>query len=1365
MSSQTRRASRLARACAATLCTAVVSIGLPLLSSEWQPSSADTPFTINGLVYRDDNGDGVKNLFAGDPPQPEPGLPGIEVKITPDSGEIVSATTRADGTFAANIASSNSYSSYRIEVLDPTNLYTDSVAGPFNATTVQFLRRGGSAVTVVQALDVGVVDRRFYTNADVSCFDSLLTSSTGTRDYVHSFGPPDNASGLGTPLKPSVAVPDTPWQTDTFGTGSLPLENALGLTTGPDGDIWVTSETDAIVRRYSSAGVLKTIYFTNELKAPSGIRFGPDGLLYVADNSHYSLPGTAGGHNRIWRLDPEKHASIFDTTGWEQFTSFETFNYNEIHPKPYLGMAFRNDGFMYVVADALGLQNANSRVLQLHGPGHEAAGTRTGMEWILPHRTKGLEIGPDNIIYVAASTNTAGGIYRIDPAVPDTSTLVINMAAASHASFGPDGDMYVVNGHGNGGSNTRRGMVIRYNGPLKPQPFAEAAHPIYISNSVVNGAPDGYTQVAPRMLVWKLKDTACASLQVPIDLGNRVWSDEDDDGIQDPGEPGISSVTVTAFKPGGIQVGTTTTDANGNWHIPITGDQIVHTGSYEIRFSGPILESASATPTGLGANALLDSNVVTDSAPSPDVHKITFTMDKIGMSPEMHSLDAGFNLPPLGIGGNLFSDSDNNGLLEADGPLDGWPVEVWDSTGTTKYASVLSDAAGFYEVQGLSAGDYIIRIPNSHTEGKYLSSSGNPATPLSGIYEPAADPDNNTDNVDDGTHFSDPAYTQTLPITLTGGEEPTTDGDDANSNLTADFGFVLQSGVGNRIWCDDDDDGLFDYGEPAPQEIITAQLLNTSNAVVATTSSNDDGSYIFDSVTPATYRLQFVIPTGYGVTTQNVSSNAYDTADSDPDSTGLTGTFDITQEIPTNLTIDLGLQCASVGNLVFNDADDDGTKDDGEVGIAGIDVALLNGDAVVDSATTDVNGAYGFYGLAAGDYTVQIPSHELYDGTATGFVSSVGYPAQGSGTIFEPAPDPDPLDIDTDNDDSGSTDWTTTTTASLAVSVEIGEANASIDFGLYNPALVGPSTRFVTTFAGSGATGNTNPGADASPTSVAISSPFGVAVGSDATVYISNGSYISEVKNGYIKRLATIGGAYNFGNTSLAIFGNYLYVTVSSSIFNVCKINRVDLSLTTYPRSLDLWSGTSTCTESGADGPVGSASWVGIGGIAFDSAGNAFVTETTSGKVRKITPEGNVSTIISGLGTLSDIAIDPSSDYDLYVAETSNDKRVLKYDLSQSPITTPTTLHTDATTYGAGFGLAVHYGAAYHSRYFFADIRRFALDTTSYAGTYNSRAFSGDGGPATAAKFSYLGHIAFGPDGTLYIADAGNNRVRKVYVP
>jgi sugar lactone lactonase YvrE len=50
---------------------------------------------------------------------------------------------------------------------------------------------------------------------------------------------------------------------------------------------------------------------------------------------------------------------------------------------------------------------------------------------------------------------------------------------------------------------------------------------------------------------------------------------------------------------------------------------------------------------------------------------------------------------------------------------------------------------------------------------------------------------------------------------------------------------------------------------------------------------------------------------------------------------------------------------------------------------------------------------------------------------------------------------------------------------------------------------------------------------------------------------------------------------------------------------------------------------------------------------------------------------------------------------------------------------------------------------------------------TTIAGT-GSAGFSGDGGPATAAQLYGPSAVAIASDGTVYIADSGNNRVRKI---
>jgi len=66
------------------------------------------------------------------------------------------------------------------------------------------------------------------------------------------------------------------------------------------------------------------------------------------------------------------------------------------------------------------------------------------------------------------------------------------------------------------------------------------------------------------------------------DLGDSVFLDDDQDGIQDPGESGVSGVTVNLYDAFGNLVATTTTGSNGNYLF-----EDVIPGDYTVEFIPP----------------------------------------------------------------------------------------------------------------------------------------------------------------------------------------------------------------------------------------------------------------------------------------------------------------------------------------------------------------------------------------------------------------------------------------------------------------------------------------------------------------------------------------------------------------------------------------------------------------------------------------------------------------------------------------------------------------------------------------------------------------------------------------------------------
>gem|GEM_PF-763427 len=67
-----------------------------------------------------------------------------------------------------------------------------------------------------------------------------------------------------------------------------------------------------------------------------------------------------------------------------------------------------------------------------------------------------------------------------------------------------------------------------------------------------------------------LGDLEMMCVQAPVQVGNRVWTDTNGNGIQDGGETGINTVTVEIWSTGNLLLGRTTTDANGEWYINFT---------------------------------------------------------------------------------------------------------------------------------------------------------------------------------------------------------------------------------------------------------------------------------------------------------------------------------------------------------------------------------------------------------------------------------------------------------------------------------------------------------------------------------------------------------------------------------------------------------------------------------------------------------------------------------------------------------------------------------------------------------------------------------------------------------------------------
>jgi uncharacterized protein (TIGR03437 family) len=222
------------------------------------------------------------------------------------------------------------------------------------------------------------------------------------------------------------------------------------------------------------------------------------------------------------------------------------------------------------------------------------------------------------------------------------------------------------------------------------------------------------------------------------------------------------------------------------------------------------------------------------------------------------------------------------------------------------------------------------------------------------------------------------------------------------------------------------------------------------------------------------------------------------------------------------------------------------------------------------------------------------------------------------------------------------------------------------------------------------------------------------------------------------------------------------------------RIRKVDTSGT-----ISTFAGNGTSDLSGDGGPATSAALFLPLSVAVDGAGNAYIADGGSNGLRKVNTAGIInqvpviSSTLSRIGSAGSVTVDSAGN--VYVTDNASGV----YKLNPAGVLT--------TVAGPAFGFSGDAGPANQAavnspsgvavdsagNIYFADkgnnrVRK--VDTkgiiTTFAGT-GTAGYSGDGGPATAAKLglnltaAYQG-VAVDSAGNVYIADPQNNRIRMV---
>jgi len=430
-----------------------------------------------------------------------------------------------------------------------------------------------------------------------------------------------------------------------------------------------------------------------------------------------------------------------------------------------------------------------------------------------------------------------------------------------------------------------------------------------------------------------------------ITLGDFVWFDTNQDGIQNIGEPGVNGIAVALYDNAtcaGAPVSNTVT-ANGG--IPAADGFYqfpnLSTGMYCVEFTG-IPAGYVISPANQGGDDTADS----DADPSGLIQNINLTAN----DPDE---DMGISLDGS-IGGLTWCESDTNANTTYD-------VADGDTLLPNIQITLYTDANCSDSVDGTDAATAVTQDTNG--TGDYLFAdlpvgpAGNPVCYITEV-----------DTSDTDLGVCNTAITATLL-------PPDLDTDTPDS-IDNDFGFNESLALGDYVWYDNNQNGQQDAGEPGVNGVAVALYDNATcsgTAVDNTVTANGgnpltDGYYQFTGLSSGDYCVEFSgLPTGYVFTLQNQGA---DTSDSDADTnTGQITGITLSQN---DFTFDAGVYAAIgqvQGNLFCDDLVPNGVLDTNEA-VAGVNVDILRddtcdgtGDTVINSVDTDANGAFVFTNL------------------------------------------------------------------------------------------------------------------------------------------------------------------------------------------------------------------------------------------------------------------------------------------------------------------------------------------------------------------------------------------------------------------
>jgi hypothetical protein len=452
---------------------------------------------------------------------------------------------------------------------------------------------------------------------------------------------------------------------------------------------------------------------------------------------------------------------------------------------------------------------------------------------------------------------------------------------------------------------------------------------------------------------------------------------------------------------------------------------------------------------------------------------------------------------------------------------------------------------------------------------------------------------------------------------------------------------------------------------------------------------------------------------------------------------------------PTQLSFD------SSGNLFFADSSNNRIRE-----ISGGIINTVAGDGVIPyfggdggpATSAHLYNPGGVWVDASGNLWITDSGHYRIREVVKGIINTVvGNGTYGSGGDGGPA-----------------------TSAQLFPGEAVGDGAGNLfisDSG--NKRLREVSSGIINTVAGDG-TSCSRSGDGGPATSATLCSPSDVALDGAGDLFITDlaNSVVREVSPaGVMSTFAGDGtvGATGDGGPATAAKFSVPYAVVADGtgdVFIADSGNNVVRKVTAG--TITRFAGNYTAGLSGDGGPASSAQLHNPSALAIDSAGNLYIADTWNSRVRKVTPGGVISTYAGStpgnsgdggpatsaqLSEPSGLAIDTADN--LYIADESN-SNIRKVDAGGTISTFATFSYPDVVD-----RIAIGPGN---------QVLSFALNRVSVVtptGQFpivgdGGQGAAGDNGPALNAELNGAYSATVDAGGTIFIADSGNQRIRRV---